>query len=72
MPETMPTEPEGMSSLGPLQTAWINREGKSIVATLLKVEDGKAFLRLPNGTVHPYPIENLSDVSRAELEEMGN
>lgn len=69
MPESTSAEPEDMSDLGPLPTEWINREGKSITATLLKVENGRAFLRLPNGTVYPYPIENLSDVSRAALKE---
>lgn len=67
MPASMPAEPEVMSSPGPLPTEWTNREGKTIVATLLKVEDGKAFLRLANGTVYPYPVENLSDVSQAAL-----
>lgn len=69
MPESIPAEPEGMSSTAPLPTEWTNREGKKIIATLLKVEDGKAFLRMPNGTVHPYPVENLSDESRAKLSE---
>jgi len=69
MTESTPVEPEGMTSMAPLPTEWINKEGKTIVATLLKVEDGKAFLRMPNGVVHPYPVENLSDESRAALGE---
>ena len=69
MPQVMPTEPEGMTSTAPLPTEWINKEGKKIVATLLKVENGQAFLRMPNGVVHPYPVENISDESRAKLEE---
>ncbi|MEM7600763.1 MAG: c-type cytochrome domain-containing protein [Verrucomicrobiota bacterium] len=69
MPEAMAAEPEGMTSTTPLPTEWVNKEGKKIIATLLKVEDGKAFLRLPNGVVHPYPVENLSDQSRAVLEQ---
>lgn len=47
--------------------SWTNREGKSIIATLLKVEGGVAVLRLANGTVHRYPIANLSEASRAAL-----
>jgi mono/diheme cytochrome c family protein len=47
--------------------SWTNREGKSIIATLLKVEGDVAVLRLANGTVHRYPIANLSDESRAAL-----
>lgn len=47
--------------------SWTNREGKSIIATLLKVEGDVVLLRLANGTVHRYPIANLSDESRASL-----
>lgn len=47
--------------------SWTNREGKSIIATLLKVEGDVAVLRLANGTVHRYPIANLSEESRAAL-----
>jgi len=47
--------------------SWTNREGKSIIATLLKVEGDVVVLRLANGTVHRYPIANLSDESRASL-----
>lgn len=69
MPEVTPKEPEGMRSTAPLPTEWTNLDGKTIIATLLKVEDGKALLRLPNGTVHPYPVENLSSESRSKLPE---
>jgi hypothetical protein len=51
----------------PSPKSWTNREGKSIIATLLKVEGDVAVLRLANGTVHRYPIANLSDESRAAL-----
>lgn len=47
--------------------SWTNREGKSIIATLLKVEGDVVLLRLANGTVHRYPIANLSEESRAAL-----
>ena len=47
--------------------SWTNREGKSIIATLLKVEGDVVVLRLANGTVHRYPIANLSDESRESL-----
>ncbi len=48
---------------------WINREGKAITATLLRVEEDVALLRIANGTVYRYPVENLSDESRAALVE---
>ncbi|MEM6915833.1 MAG: c-type cytochrome domain-containing protein, partial [Verrucomicrobiota bacterium] len=49
--------------------SWTNREGKIIFATLLKVDRGKAVLKLENGKVYHYPIENLSDESQAALRE---
>ena len=52
---------------GPSPKAWTNREGKRIIATLLKVEGEVAVLRLANGAVHRYPIANLSDESRTAL-----
>ncbi len=51
----------------PSPKAWTNREGKRIIATLLKVEGEVAVLRLANGAVHRYPIANLSDESRTAL-----
>jgi hypothetical protein len=46
---------------------WTNREGKTITATLLKVEGNNAILLLENGRSVPYPIENLSDESQAKV-----
>ncbi len=48
---------------------WTNREGKTIVASLLRVEGDVALLRMTNGTVYRYPVANLSDESKAALEE---
>lgn len=48
---------------------WTNTEGKSITATLLEVDGEFAVLRMANGAVHRYPVEKLSDESRAALEE---
>ncbi len=62
MPEETATKPAS-----PQPREWTNREGASIVATLLRVENGLAYLRMANGTVHRYPVENLSDESRAAL-----
>lgn len=50
---------------------WTNAEGKAIKATLLKLEEGKAHLKLSNGKVAPYPLEKLSEASRKLAEELG-
>lgn len=47
---------------------WTNREGKTIMATMVKVEGDTVYLRLANGSIHRYPIAQLSDESRAALE----
>ena len=64
--ETMEKE-KGAMPEPPSPRSWTNREGKSNIATLLKVEGDVAVLRLANGTVHRYPIANLSEESRAAL-----
>ena len=53
----------------PLAGVWTNKAGKEIKATLLRVEEGKAVLRMENGKIYKYPIENLSDESAAKVKE---
>lgn len=53
----------------PLPGTWTNTEGKGIVADLLKVEKGKAFLRLKNGKIYEYPLEKLDEKSRKRAED---
>ena len=48
---------------------WTNTEGKTITATLLRVEGDVALLKLANGQVYRYPIANLSEESKAALSE---
>lgn len=48
---------------------WANNEGKTIMATLLRVEGGDALLKLANGQVYRYPIANLAEESQAALLE---
>ena len=68
---TMPEETGKMTTEekapAPAPRQWTNREGKTITATLLGVEGEFAVLRLANGSVHRYPVANLSDESRAAL-----
>ena len=66
--EAAPEEPAGSMTASPPRE-WRNREGKVITATLLRVDGEFAVLRLANGTVHRYPVANLSDESRAALKE---
>lgn len=56
----------------PEERKWTNREGKAIVATLLRVDGDSAVLRLTNGKAYRYPIANLSDESQAFLRESGD
>ncbi len=53
----------------PIKGSWTNREGRTIEATLLRVEGDNAVLKLANGTSVPYPIANLSDESQAKVRE---
>lgn len=48
---------------------WTNTEGKTITATLLRVEDDVAVLKLANGQVYRYPIVKLSERSKMALNE---
>ena len=48
---------------------WTNTEGKTITATLLRVEDDVALLKMANGQVYRYPINKLSDQSKVALNE---
>ncbi len=50
----------------PLSGTWTNKDGKAIRADLLRVEDAKAVLRLPNGRVYKFPLADLSDESAAK------
>lgn len=59
-----PGEEKAMPVSPPAPREWTNREGKTITATLLRVEGDKALLRLANGTVYRYPIRELSEESR--------
>lgn len=62
-PEPEPGAPE------PITGVWTNQAGKEIKATLLRVEGDKAVLKLENGKIYQYPIENLSEESQARVKE---
>ena len=67
---TKPGEDDSGSDLPAMRQEedWTNVEGRTIRATLVGVEEGFALLRMTNGTVHRYPIDKLSEESRAKLE----
>lgn len=48
----------------PIDGNWTNKEGKTIKATLVRVDGNNAVLRM-NGKDFPYPIGNLSTESQA-------
>ncbi len=49
---------------------WANQDGKTIVASLLKLKDGLAVLKVKGGAVYRYPVEGLSNDHQVELEEL--
>lgn len=49
---------------------WVNREGKTIRATFLRIEGDVVLLRIRGGQVYRYPITKLSDKSQAELKKL--
>jgi len=51
----------------PIRGEWTNVQGKTISATLLRVEGDKAVLQMPNGTTYPYPISQLDSESQAKV-----
>ena len=51
----------------PLAGSWTNRDGKTIEATLVRVDGETAILKLENGKIVPYPIEKPSDDSQARV-----
>ncbi len=57
----MPEEPELK------EEDWTNNQNQTIRATLLGVEGNKALLKMPDGTVHKYPIAQLSKESQARV-----
>jgi hypothetical protein len=66
MPDVMEDKPE--APLPPQKPQeWSNREGKTMTATLVRVDGDVVLLRGTNGVVYRYPIENLSDESQALL-----
>jgi len=56
----------------PLHGEWTNAGGKTITATLLRVEGDKAVLRMENGQLYPYPITQLSPESQAKVKEFAS
>lgn len=47
---------------------WTNKEGKTITATPLEINDETVKFRLTNGKVISYPINKLSDESQRALQ----
>ena len=58
-----------MMAESPKPQNWTNQAGKTIVATLLKVDGDVALLRMANGTVFKVPVASLSAESQATLKE---
>ena len=69
MPEEDAQDSPDLPGAMPKEQAWKNKEGKTIMATLLKVEKDVAILRLRGGRIYRYPIANLSVESQAMLKQ---
>ena len=67
--ETEKEEPDAMAAEAPKPENWTNQAGKTIVATLLKVDGDVALLRMANGKVYKVPVASLSAESQARLKE---
>ena len=67
LPKGAAKEPDKPTPPPQVEREWTNRAGKTIVATLVRVEGDVALLRAKNGTVYRYPINQLSDASQAQL-----
>lgn len=69
MDEEKPEEPSGLSARPePIEGDWTNTSGKTIRATLVRVDGANAILRM-NGKDFTYPLGNLDATSRAKVEE---
>jgi len=60
---------ESIAAEAPKPQNWTNQAGKTIVATLLKVDGDLALLRVATGKVYKVPVANLSEESQARLRE---
>ena len=56
----------------PIKGEWTNKAGKSISATLLRVEGDKAVLEMTGGKLYNYPIADLSDESQAIVRDFAS
>lgn len=68
--ETSEEEKEGAGMAKkpePVKGSWTNTEGKTIEATLIRVEGENAVLLLANGSSVPYPISKLAPESQAKV-----
>jgi len=72
MTEEKPAATAGLAKRpDPIDGTWTNREGKSITATLMRMDGDKAVLRM-NGKEFPYDINNLSDADQAKVSEFAD
>jgi mono/diheme cytochrome c family protein len=56
----------------PIQGDWTNKAGKSISATLLRVEGDSAVLEMTGGKLYNYPIADLSEESQAVVRDFAS
>ena len=72
MTEEKPAAAAGLAKRpDPIDGTWTNREGKSITATLMRMDGDKAVLRM-SGKEFPYDVSNLSDADQAKVREFAD
>jgi len=73
MTETDPAEKsEGLAKRpDPIEGSWTNTSGKTIKATLVRVDGDKAILRM-NGKDFPYPVGNLTADSQKVVQDFAD
>lgn len=67
MPKETKPQPEPSLTSAEQEKEWTNIAGKTISATLVRVEGNEALLRMKGGKVYRYPIDQLSEESRKQL-----
>lgn len=67
--DPMPVAEAEPGKPAPITGDWTNTEGRTITATLLRVEGDTAILQMAGGKIYNYPIASLSTESQERVRE---
>lgn len=68
VPDAPATEDMKSEINGEEERTWTNLEGKSMVATFSRVEEGKAYFKKSDGVEYAFPLDQLSEADRKYIE----